>query len=103
MLKETYGENSLSHAHVFEWYKWFSEGRENIEDDQHPGRPDSVSTSQTVTNINETVCADRHMSIRMIAETVSTNKETRNSQKNFTLQIEHEESLCEVGPKKFDP
>ncbi|KYM98204.1 hypothetical protein ALC62_11054 [Cyphomyrmex costatus] len=34
LLKEAYGENSLSCARVFEWYKRFSEGRESIEDDQ---------------------------------------------------------------------
>ncbi|KAG5321996.1 MOS1T transposase, partial [Acromyrmex heyeri] len=53
LLKEAYGENSLSRARVFEWYKRFSEGRESIEDDQHPGRPVSVSTPQTVIKINE--------------------------------------------------
>ncbi|KAG5320943.1 GVQW3 protein, partial [Acromyrmex heyeri] len=51
LLKEAYGENSLSRARVFEWYKRFSEGRESTEDDQR--RPVSVSTPQTVTKINE--------------------------------------------------
>lgn len=41
-----------------------------------PGRPLSVSTPQTVAKINEIVCRDCHMSIRMIAETVSADKET---------------------------
>ncbi|KAG5332145.1 GVQW3 protein, partial [Acromyrmex heyeri] len=52
LLKEAYGENSLSRARVFEWYKRFSEGRESTEDDQRPGRPVSVSTPQTVTKIS---------------------------------------------------
>ncbi|KAG5313520.1 GVQW3 protein, partial [Pseudoatta argentina] len=43
LLKEAYGENSLSRTRVFEWYKRFSE----TEDDQCPGRPVSVSTPQT--------------------------------------------------------
>ncbi|KAG5344036.1 MOS1T transposase, partial [Acromyrmex charruanus] len=76
LLKEAYGENSLSRARVFEWYKRFSEGRESTEDDQRPGRPVSVSTPQTVTKINEIVREDRHMSIRLIAETVNADKET---------------------------
>ena len=75
LLKEAYGENSLSRARVFEWYKRFSEGRESTEDDQRPGRPVSVSTPQTVTKINEIVRGDRRMSIRMIAETVNADKE----------------------------
>ncbi len=73
MLKEVYGENLLSRVHVFEWYKQFSEGRESTEDDQRPGQP--VSTRQTVTKINEIVCGDHCMRIRMNVETVNANKE----------------------------
>ncbi|KAG5319854.1 MOS1T transposase, partial [Acromyrmex heyeri] len=58
LLKEAYGENSLSRARVFEWYKRFSEGRESTEDDQRPSQPVSVSTPQTVTKINEIVRED---------------------------------------------
>jgi len=76
LLREAYGENSLSRARVFEWYKRFSEGRESTEDDQRPGRPVSVSTPQTVTKINEIVRGDRRMGIRMIAEIVKADKET---------------------------
>ncbi len=53
---------------------WFSEGRERTEDDQCPGQP--VSTPQTVTKINEIVCEEHCMSIRINAETVNANKET---------------------------
>jgi hypothetical protein len=31
---EAYGENTLSRAHVFEWHKRFSEGREAMEYDK---------------------------------------------------------------------
>jgi len=34
LLCEVYGENTLSRAHMFEWYKRFSEGREGMEDDK---------------------------------------------------------------------
>ncbi len=67
------GENSLSCIHVFEWYKRFSEGRESTEE-QRPGQP--VSTPQAVTKINEILCGDHCMSIRMNAEIVNANKET---------------------------
>ena len=43
VLKESYDKNSLSHVHVLEWYKRFSEGQENSENDQRLGRPVSVS------------------------------------------------------------
>ncbi|KAG5337601.1 MOS1T transposase, partial [Acromyrmex charruanus] len=52
LLKEAYGENSLSRARVFEWYKRFSEGQESTEDDQRPGRPVSVSTPQSTAPVH---------------------------------------------------
>ena len=76
LLQEAYGDNSLSRARVFKWCKRFSEGRESTEDDQHPGRPVTVSTQETVTKINQIVRADRRKSIRMIAEAVNADKET---------------------------
>ncbi|KAJ8978045.1 hypothetical protein NQ317_009562 [Molorchus minor] len=76
LLKEAYGENSLSRADVFEWYKRAREHREMTWTNQRPGRPVSVSTPQTVTKINEIVHGDRRMSIRMIGETVNADKET---------------------------
>jgi hypothetical protein len=33
LLHEAYGKNILSRAHVLEWHKKFSEGREDVEDD----------------------------------------------------------------------
>jgi hypothetical protein len=36
LLCEVYGENTLSRAHVFQWHKKFSEGREGLEDDTQP-------------------------------------------------------------------
>ena len=44
LLKDVYGDNLMSRSRVFEWHKRFSEGREEVEDDEHPGRP---STSKT--------------------------------------------------------
>ncbi len=33
LLKEAYGENSLSHASVFEWYRWVFKALESTKDD----------------------------------------------------------------------
>ncbi|GFX25081.1 hypothetical protein TNCV_2752561 [Trichonephila clavipes] len=37
MLTEAYEDDILSRAHVFEWYKWFSGERVNVEDDEPAG------------------------------------------------------------------
>jgi hypothetical protein len=34
LLNEVYGENTLSRAHVSEWCKRLSEGRQAVEDDE---------------------------------------------------------------------
>jgi hypothetical protein len=39
LLKKVYGDECLSRTQVFEWFKRFKEGREEIGDDQRPGRP----------------------------------------------------------------
>ena len=37
MLKEAFGEQALSQARTFEWFKHFKDGRESVEDDKHFG------------------------------------------------------------------
>ena len=48
MLRDVYGDSSMSRTRVFEWHKRFVEGREDVEDDLKSGRP---CTSTTDTNI----------------------------------------------------
>ena len=50
LLKKVYGDECLSSTQVFEWFKRFKEGREEIGDNQGPSRP---STSKTDTNIKK--------------------------------------------------
>ena len=38
-LAEAYGDATLSKTMVFKCHKAFKEGRENVEDDPHSGRP----------------------------------------------------------------
>jgi len=51
LLTETYGEDGMSHACLFECHKQFSEGRESLKDDDHPGHPCTV-----VTDVNSEKC-----------------------------------------------
>jgi len=45
---ETYRDATLSRTVVFKWHKAFKEGRENVEDDPHSGRPISSTNDQNV-------------------------------------------------------
>jgi hypothetical protein len=42
------GEESMSRTRVFEWNPWFRAGQASIQDDQHTGRTNSSTTSDTV-------------------------------------------------------
>jgi histone-lysine N-methyltransferase SETMAR len=76
MLKEVFGDNYMSCARVFEWHRRFSEGREEVEEDERPGRFVSSRTDKNIQKINEIVQKDRRLGIRMIADMVNINKET---------------------------
>lgn len=48
MLTKTYGESAMSKARIYEWYKRFQDGRENVEDDERPERPSTSTTDKNV-------------------------------------------------------
>jgi len=47
-LTEARGGATLSRTMVIKWYRSFREGRENVEDDPHSGRPISSTNDQNV-------------------------------------------------------
>lgn len=63
MLRVAYGESTLCQKNVYKWYKLFTEGREDVNDDARPGRP---STSTTDENVEK----NRRITIREVAEVV---------------------------------
>jgi len=76
LLKKVYGDECLSRTQVFEWFKRFKEGREEIGDDQRPGRPSTSKTEANIEKIGEIVRQNRRLSIRAIAELINIDKET---------------------------
>ncbi|GFX43394.1 protein GVQW3 [Trichonephila clavipes] len=75
LLKEVYGSQCLSRARVFEWFKRFKDGRQDVEDDSQPGRPSTSKTDENVEQVASLIRSDRRFSIRAIAETVNIDKE----------------------------
>jgi len=75
LLVEAYGKVTISRIRVFEWQK-FSEGREEIDDNEHPGRPSTLKTNENIEKVNEIVRNDRQLNIRMIANMVNIDRET---------------------------
>ncbi|GFS88083.1 protein GVQW3 [Trichonephila clavipes] len=75
LLKEVYGSEFLSRAQVFEWFKRFKDGRQDVEDDSRPGRLSTSKTDENVERFASLIRSDRLLSIRAIAETVKIDKE----------------------------
>ena len=76
LLRKVYGDECLSGTQVFEWFKRFKEGRKEIGDDQHPGRPSTSKTEANIEKVGEIVRQNRPLSIRGVAEVINTDKET---------------------------
>jgi len=51
LLTEAYGEGCMSHACVFEWHKWFLEGRGSLKDDDRPGHPRTAVTDNNTEKV----------------------------------------------------
>jgi len=48
MLTASFDESTLSKKNVYKWYKLFTEGREDVNDDARPGRPSMSTTDETL-------------------------------------------------------
>ena len=58
MLKKAFGEQALSLARTFEWFKHFKDGRESVEDDKHSGRPSTCPTPEMIAEVLEVILED---------------------------------------------
>ncbi|XP_025153781.1 putative uncharacterized protein FLJ37770 [Harpegnathos saltator] len=70
MLKKLFGDDITSQSRVYEWYKLFQEGREDIEDDARSGRPSASTSDENVKKVKEIVLANRRITIREVAEEI---------------------------------
>ena len=55
IIQPAFGDQSLSHAQVFQLHARFKTGRTSVDDDEHTGRPRSCTTPETVARIKELV------------------------------------------------
>ena len=55
MLKVAYGECTVSQKSVYKWYKLFTEGREKVNDDAHPGRLCTSTINENTESVKKIV------------------------------------------------
>ena len=51
LMQQVYGESCLTRANFFRWHKHFLKGRDNLEDDEHTGRPCSSWTPDVIQKV----------------------------------------------------
>ena len=76
LLKEVYGEDAMSRTQIFKWLKRFVKGRKEVEDDPKTRRPSTTRTDENITRVNQLVQSDRRLTLQMISEDLSLNRES---------------------------
>jgi len=59
MLQKAYGESAMKKTSVYEWYKRFQDGREDVEDDERSGQPSTSIIDGKVKKVEKMIMNDR--------------------------------------------
>ena len=70
MLKVAYDEYTVCQKSIYKWYKLFTEGQEEMNDDARPGRPCTSTINENTEAVKEIVMENRRITIREVAEDV---------------------------------
>ena len=62
MLVQVYGDNAMKKTAVYKWMKRFSEGRENVTDEERSGRPATSKTEENIAKVHKIVRENRQLS-----------------------------------------
>ncbi|UYV69131.1 hypothetical protein LAZ67_6002522 [Cordylochernes scorpioides] len=68
MLTVAYGEATLDRSNVYRWYKMFSEGREDVNDEERAGHPSTSTTDEKINEVEKMILANRRITVREVAE-----------------------------------
>ncbi|GBM55550.1 hypothetical protein AVEN_105082-1 [Araneus ventricosus] len=68
MLVKVYGVDAVSKKCVFEWFKCFRDGKEDVKDEPRSGRPPTSTTPDKIERARRMLADDRRLCLRMIAE-----------------------------------
>ena len=98
-LQRAYGEYFLSRAQVFRWHKSFLEGREQVEDEPHAGRPSTSKTDDNVERVRSFVRSDHGLMLRMISSELNLNRFTVHH--ILTQNLDMRKVCAKMVPKKL--
>ncbi|UYV67014.1 hypothetical protein LAZ67_4003661 [Cordylochernes scorpioides] len=61
-------EATLDRSNVYRWYKMFSEGREDVNDEERAGRQSTSTTDEKINEVEKIILANRRITVREVAE-----------------------------------
>ncbi|GFG31228.1 hypothetical protein Cfor_11652 [Coptotermes formosanus] len=67
MLKTAFGDECLSRARTFAWFKKIMEGQTSADDNPRSGRPSTRRNNHSVTRVRELIHANRRLTVREIS------------------------------------
>ncbi|UYV72157.1 hypothetical protein LAZ67_9001983 [Cordylochernes scorpioides] len=69
MLTVAYGEATLDRSNIYWWYKMFSEGRENVNDEERAGHPSTSTTDEKINEVEKMILANHRITVREVMRT----------------------------------
>jgi hypothetical protein len=68
MIKNVFGDDSMSKAQIKLWYSRFKDGRESVESDRRSGRPSKSRTPENVESVRAASNENRRLTVRELEE-----------------------------------
>jgi len=99
ILVQVYGDSAMKETAVNKWVKHFSEGRENVTDEERSGRPATSRTEENIAKVRQIVHENRWLTVRSIAEQVNIDTET--VRKILTEDLDMRKVCAKMVPKEL--
>ena len=71
MFTVALSESTMSRTQVQLWYNRFKKGREDVNDDAHPGLPNTSTTDENIEAVQKMILDDLRITIRDDADAVT--------------------------------
>ncbi|XP_035225407.1 protein GVQW3-like [Stegodyphus dumicola] len=68
MMKTAIGDEAMSRALVFEWFRRFKESWKSVGSDPRSGRPSNSRNENKIAQVQAVVRSDHHLTVREIAQ-----------------------------------
>ena len=68
LMKKVCGDDCVSRTQVYTRFTRFKNGRDDLNDDWRPGRPEASNRAELVEKVREIIAIDANFTVRMLAE-----------------------------------